>query len=147
MKPIYGLFISIGLFVLLCIGAYLIQSNAEGKYKELNIKELNEKVTNKEDFILHIRSSKLEEDQNFNTLFKLTIEEYNVPVYYIEIRDLNNTELTDVINLVSIDRTPTVAFITKGAEITKENRIVGYVNDEETKLEITNKLRRNGYIK
>jgi len=145
MKNVIGLIVTIVIFGGLCIGSYIIHNNANNCYTKLSASELSKKVADKDSFVLLVTNSRLTADQNFKEDLRLISEENNLKVYYVDVKNMDTDDLTVVMNVVSFDTVPTLAFISKGVETDRTNRLVGY--NDDTNNNITTILTKNGYLK
>ena len=112
-------------------------------YDEISYSELNEKLENKEDFILFIGSSTCSACAAYEITLNDIIEEYNVDVKYIDLSKLSDGDESALVSEFPITGTPATIFITDGDEKDTHNRIDG----NEKKSKIIEKFKENGYIK
>lgn len=138
-----------GLIICLIIVAILIaiilifKEDTNKNYNEITYTEYQEKLNNKETFILYIHQTGCTACKNFAPKFKKVINENNITVYALNLSNLTKDEQTEFYNNISIIGTPTVIFYTDGLEEDENNRIVGV----KTETIIKNKLKNMGYIK
>ncbi len=107
---------------------------------EINFDELEEKIDNKDSFILEIIQTGCSHCEEFSPRFKAVLKTNNLEAYSLNIYNLNNEEREKFNDLITISGTPTVIFFEKGKE---ENRISGAVSNEK----IEEELKESGYIK
>ena len=107
---------------------------------EINFDELEEKIDNKDSFILEIIQTGCSHCEEFSPRFKAVLKTNNLEAYSLNIYNLNNEEREKFNDLITISGTPTVIFFEKGKE---ENRISGAVSNEK----IEEELKGSGYIK
>lgn len=107
---------------------------------EINFDELEEKIDNKDSFILEIIQTGCSHCEEFSPRFKAVLKTNNLEAYSLNIYNLNNEEREKFNDLITISGTPTVIFFEKGKE---ENRISGAVSNEK----IEEELKDSGYIK
>lgn len=107
---------------------------------EINFDELEEKIDNKDSFILEIIQTGCSHCEEFSPRFKAVLKTNNLEAYSLNIYNLNNEEREKFNDLITISGTPTVIFFEKGKE---ENRISGAVSNEKIEEELT----EAGYIK
>ena len=92
-----------------------IFSEDESKYiKDINLTELNTKISNKDTFILYIKQTNCDHCREFNPNFLSALKESKLTAYALNITDLTEEENKTFDKLFSIEGTPTVLFITKG---------------------------------
>jgi Thioredoxin-related protein len=125
-------------FIMLLFGC----ANNKG-YNELTYKQLNEKIENKESFILFIGAKTCSHCELFKETVKEVNDKYKVTINYIDIDKLNSSDLNHLNNIASFSGTPTTIFITKGKEESTYNRISGNRDYDY----VVSKLKQNGYIK
>jgi len=140
MKKIITL---IGIFITILL---LAGCNSDSKYlQEISLKELYNKIENKETFILELSQDGCGHCAAFNPTFIKILEEYKVTAYYLNISNTTEDEyfqfLEDFNDNESLG-TPTVMFFVDGHEKTSMNRIIG----EASEKEIIRKLKQNKYI-
>ena len=107
---------------------------------EINFDELEEKINNKDSFILEIIQTGCSHCEEFSPRFKAVLKTNNLEAYSLNIYNLNNEEREKFNDLITISGTPTVIFFEKGKE---ENRISGAVSNKKLEEE----LKESGYIK
>ena len=134
------------LFVLFTTVLLLTGCNNNSKYlQELSLKELYNKVENKETFILEISQDGCSHCAAFNPVFKKVLEEHKVTAYYLNTSKMSETEYYNFLENFNDNEslgTPTVIFISNGHEKTTMSRIIG----EASEKEIIRKLKQNDYI-
>ena len=112
--------------------------------KEINYKEFNNLIKERESFILYIGSATCSNCIEFEPKFEGVIEENNISnTYYIDLDEFSNEDKKSFNKVVNITVTPTVVFITNGEEESGFNRINGNVSKEK----IITRLKSNDYIK
>lgn len=139
------IFIILGIVVIILfiIGFLFLFQNKNG-IVELNLTQIQEKVENKENFILVVSKTSCTYCQSYLPKLDKIAKEEKFIAYYIEIDKLSDQERETFDHLFSyISGTPTTLFIEKGEETITANRINGNVNEEKIKA----KLRLYGYIK
>ena len=107
---------------------------------EINFKDLKEKITNKDSFILEVIQTGCSHCEEFSTRFRAVLKTNNLEAYSINIYNLSDEERKEFNDLVTISGTPTVIFFDKGKE---ENKISGAVSNEKLEEE----LKESSYIK
>ena len=115
----------------------------EKYFKELTISELQEKIDNKESFILVISQTTCSHCAEYKPRIKKVLAKYEVTGYYIEKDLLNEEETTQLNNIANISGTPATIFITDGEEKSSSTRISGARSTDV----IVSRLKAMGYIK
>ncbi len=147
-KVIIGILIAV---IILAVGAMVYASivlkgnqKKEDKYfVELKIDELEEKVANKESFILVISQTTCSHCAEYKPRMKKVLAKYEITGYYIEKDLLNEEEEARLNNIANISGTPTTVFIVDGEEPSSTTRITG----AKTADAIESRLKAMGYIK
>lgn len=117
--------------------------NEDNHLIELSFEKLEEKINNKESFILVITQTKCSHCAEYKPKLKKTLTKYNITAYEIaedKLSEKNKTKLKDIAN-TSV--TPVTIFIKNGEEVNTTSRIVG--STSVTKIE--SRLKAMGYIK
>ena len=115
----------------------------EKYFKELSISELQEKIDNKESFILVISQTTCSHCAEYKPRIKKVLAKYEITGYYIEKDLLNEEETTQLNNIANISGTPATIFITDGEEKSSSTRISGARSTDV----IISRLKAMGYIK
>ncbi|MBQ4031097.1 MAG: thioredoxin family protein [Bacilli bacterium] len=115
----------------------------EKYFKELTISELQEKIDNKESFILVISQTTCSHCAEYKPRIKKVLAKYEVTGYYIEKDLLNAEETTQLNNIANISGTPATIFIIDGEEKSSSTRISGARSTDV----IVSRLKAMGYIK
>ncbi len=130
-------------------------SNKETKsYIEIDYKEYQQKLENKETFALYIGSATCSHCQDLKPILEKVITNYDLEIYYIDLNKLVVTEYIDgnkvvdetkykeVWNTSNLTGTPTIVFVSDG-KIKLFPRIVGAVSESV----LIDKLKSAGYIR
>ena len=112
-------------------------------YEEITYSEFQEKIKNKESFILFVGSKTCSACDRYKVTLNEIIKDYQVKVYYIDIANFDINEQREFLTIINFSSTPTTVFITNGEEKTVYNRIVGALPYSK----IEKKLEKAGYIK
>lgn len=112
-------------------------------YEEITYTQFQEKIKDKESFILFVGSSTCGACDKYKVTLNKIIKDYQVKVYYVDISKFDITEQREFLTVINFSSTPTTVFITDGEEKTVYNRIVGALS--YSKIEA--KLEKAGYIK
>ena len=131
------------LFLLIISLFMLTGCSGNTTYDEIDYKELNSMLDDKESFILFIGSSTCSACATYEGTLNSVIEDYGTDVKYIDLSKLSSAEESSITSQFPITGTPTTVFIEKGEEEDTHNRIVGSAK----KSKIIEKFKENGYIK
>lgn len=144
--------ISIGILAIIgaVIGLIYASTVLKGKENELdkhlvelNYSELQEKIDNKESFILVISKTDCPHCQAFKPIFKEVLSKHDIIAYEIRIDTLTKEESNKFSYIANISGTPTTIFIVNGEEKSTSTRLVGEANSDK----IETRLKALGYIK
>lgn len=120
------------------------KKEADKHLVEISIGELQEKVNNKDTFILVVTKDGCSYCESYKPVIKDVLEEYDVVAY-----ELNQTKLTTKEDqnayeelVPNITGTPTTVFFKNGEEITVSNRLIGAVKRDK----VVDRLKALGYI-
>lgn len=139
MKKIFKSLIIVMLFFITVTGC----SSTKKHITEINLEEFKEKIANKESFALYIGNEDCTHCNSYKPVLEKVLDDYNIDIYHLNNRKLDDDELSEFKTYIGISGTPTVAFIEEGEEETALNRITG----EATRDETIEKFKTNGYIK
>lgn len=132
--------------VFFCILLVTIVSGCSSKkttYTTVSLDELNEKIDNKDSFVLTIGSSSCSHCANFQPKMETVIKVHQVEVFYIDVLKLKEKEYKDFLARLNFEGTPTTIFFKDGKETSMSNRI-----DGDKKIEvIEEKMKKAGFIK
>ena len=118
------------------------QVNKDKHLVKLSFTELEEKLNNKETFILLISRSNCSHCAEYKPTLKKVLTDYDIYAYEIEQDMISDEERKKLENIASISGTPVTVFIIDGKEQSTTNRIIGPA--DEAKL--INRLKAMGYI-
>lgn len=104
--------------------------------------ELNEKLENKDTFILEVVQDGCHNCTSFTPKFEKVLDEYDLVAYTLNISIIDANDSDKFLKEYNVDGTPTVIFFKDGKETSTLKRLVGN-KDEDV---IISKLRSNGYI-
>lgn len=129
--------------ILLIITVLLLASACSSNLKSINLKKLNDKLDNKETFILYLTN----EDEYGNTL-KNTLQKVahdsELETFYVNTEKLNDEELKTLKEDFYFDESNIIIFVKEGNENTVLSRIDNvYISEEKLKTE----LKNQGYLK
>lgn len=101
------------------------------KLKNISYNELNEKMKNKETFVLYIGAANCSHCSEFKPTLEKVVKEYNLDVYYIDMATVSEEEYEAVKNKTNLQGTPTVLVVQNGKS-KYTDRIVGTKDEEST---------------
>ncbi len=107
--------------------------------REIDYSEFEEKIDNKDSFILEVIQTGCSHCEEFSPRFKAVLKTNNLEAFSINIYNLTDKELEKFDKLMTISGTPTVVFFEDGEE---SGRFSGAVSNEKLKEE----LKDAGYI-
>ena len=109
----------------------------------LNFDELENKVNNKETFILVITQTNCPHCLAYKPMLKKVLAKYDITAYEIQTDTISKEEHNKLLTIANYSGTPTTVFIQNGEEKNTANRIVG----ESSIDKIESRLKALGYIK
>ena len=127
--------------LLLCVTGCGNDKEKESTYHEITFEQLNQKITNKEDFILLIGSSDCSACAAYKNALDAVISKYNVYVNYLDVKELKDEEKAAVLPYY-YQTTPTTVYFNDGIVSDTHNRIVGAASFDD----IVADFKTNGYI-
>lgn len=101
--------------------------------KKITYDELNQKMKNKETFVLYIGSKDCSHCAEFKPTLETVIKKYKLEVYYIDMSLVSEEQYNAVKEKTGLNGTPTVLVVEKGKSKSTD-RIVG-TKDEESVIE------------
>ncbi len=117
--------------------------NEEKRLIQLKYSELEEKVNNKETFILLLSQTDCSHCAQYKPILKKVLAKHNLYAYELEINKLTKEETAKLKDIANTSGTPTTIFIENGSETNTSSRLVG----TKTSSEIERRLKSLGYIK
>ena len=118
------------------------QVNQDKHLIKLSFDDLNDKLNNKDTFILVITQTNCSHCKEYKPNLKKVLADYDIYAYEIEQDTLTSEERKKLDKIIEISGTPTTVFIINGVEQTSTNRLIGPA--DETKL--INRFKAMGYI-
>lgn len=109
---------------------------------EINMQQLEEKINNKDTFILVMTQTGCVHCQSYLPTIKKVSREYGVTFYVLNRAKLSKEEYNRLNDIANISGTPTTIFIVDGEEKTTLNRLTGSIE----KSRLVEKLISEGYI-
>jgi thioredoxin-related protein len=140
-----GLALSIGAIIAIIYAAITLnkQQEYESSYLiELSYKELEEKIKNKESFMLIYTQTTCSHCHEFKPVLKRALAKQQYYGYEIVLDKLSKEDRGKINDIANVSATPTIVFIKEGQEINSSSRLVGIRSEEE----VLNKLKYLGYI-
>ncbi len=135
-------FMFIVIFIMVVLVTIIVVLDDNTVYlNEIDYSTLENKVNNKNDFILLIKQDGCSHCQNFTPKFEKVLKKYEINAYFINITKLTNEEKIKLTKLVSFTGTPIVFFFEDGEALS--TTIDG---DKDTNV-IIGKLKATNYIK
>ena len=120
---------------------YINKPKTTGNLEQITYKEIEEKLDNKESFILVISQSTCSHCATYKPKIEQIAEEYGITVYYTNYDEEKNPEkLLKDLNLNG--STPITLFFKEGKETSILNRIEGDVS----KKKVIEKFKKMGFI-
>lgn len=110
--------------------------------KEIEYKQLKEKINNKETFILEVIQTGCSHCEEFSPRLKSILNDNHLTAFSINLKNLSDDERKELNDITTIKGTPTVVFFQKGQDQTA-HKIVGAVSNKI----VTGHLKDLGYIK
>ena len=125
------------------VGIGYLLFNSNNNLIKLDYSELENKIENKENFVVCISRTTCSHCNDYKPKLKKIANKYKINIYYTDIDKYSKTELEKFNNLISFDGgTPITIFIKNGEEKTTATRIEGDVSTDR----IIDKLKKNGFI-
>ena len=130
--------------LILIIGGLLVYNFLnKSNLKEVNIKEVIEKVNDKEDFVLCISKTTCTHCNSYKPKLDKISKKYNLEIFYIDIDKYSTEEESEFKKYISFDgSTPVTVFIKNGEEKTASNRIFGNLSYDK----VLKKIKKEGFI-
>lgn len=138
MKKII-LLISTIIVTILCLTGCTSNINT---IKEIEFSQLQEKIENKETFILEVIQTGCSHCEELSPRLKIILADNHLTAYSINLYNLTDEERKQLYDITYISGTPTIVFFTNGIE-ESDHKIVGAVSNNV----IENHLKSLHYIK
>ncbi|MBQ8659238.1 MAG: thioredoxin family protein [Bacilli bacterium] len=139
--------IALAIFGMIYIGIVNTKNekNLDKHLIEIKFSELQEKVNNKETFILVLTQTDCSHCAEYKPTFKKVLAEYDVYAYELNIAEdkITQEEKNQLKNIANTSGTPTTIFIKDGEEVSTATRLVG----NKPTSDIIKRLKAMGYIK
>lgn len=121
----------------------LVSGCSNKTYQEIDLKTLEDKINNKETFIIYIGSSTCSNCASLNPTLNKVISKYNLTIYYIDVHNLSDDENNKLLSLINYEnKTPRIYFITNG-----EHDDINVIKGNQAYETLINDFKDHGYIK
>ncbi len=147
MKKNNKTFISIIIIFIAILSILLINytlTPKEGSLTNITYKEIQEKLNNKEDFILVISKSNCSHCATYKQKLTTIAKYYNIYIYYINYDLETKNDQKDLFKKLNFNKaTPTTMFFRKGKETSLMDRLEGDLSSNK----VIEKFKKMGFIK
>jgi len=130
------------LMILFILGITLITGCGNKGYTEVNYNELEQKLENKDNFVLVIGSETCGACANYEITMKKVINKNNVEIFYLDLHALSDDDYAKAYSKFVFQSTPTTVFIKDGKETTTYDRIIGSAGYND----VVEALKKHGMI-
>lgn len=120
----------------------IVGCTKKASIKNTSYDEIMRKINNNETFILALINNEDKEYKTFNNNLKTIVKDYNINVSYLNVNNLNTTQLEEIKAIVNYEDTPILVYIKEGIEDNPNNRIIGDISIDRM-IEI---FKNAGYI-
>lgn len=110
---------------------------------EISLNQLEEKMNNKETFIIFFGSTTCSHCKDFQPTLNQVIKDYDVTIYYLNVHNLSKEENNELLNLINYGSSTPQLYFVKDGEYSQYNKLSG----ARSYKEVVEKLKKNGYIK
>lgn len=121
---------------------FLTGCNNDSEYTNLSFNELQEKLNNKDSFVLVLGSSTCSACAQYEKTMKKVIKDEKVEIFFLDLNKLSEEEYSKVYSKYVVNTTPTTIFIKEGFETSTYDRIVGAKGYSE----IVENLKKHGFV-
>ena len=108
----------------------------------IKVSDLQEKIKNKDSFILVVSQTGCSHCEQYLPELDRTLDEYDLQANVINLTNLKDEEENTLKQMISYTGTPTTYFFIDGQEKTTLNRFVGYASKDK----LVERLQTLGYI-
>jgi thioredoxin-like negative regulator of GroEL len=109
---------------------------------ELSYNELEEKINNKESFVVVFTQSQCAHCHEYKPILKRTLAKVELYAYEIVLDKLSKEEGSKLNDIANVSQTPTTVFIKNGQEINSTSRLLGVQNEDK----LIKRFKTFGYI-
>ena len=129
--------------ILICFLSLLLLVGCSNKeYTEISYNDLENKLNNKDSFVLLIGSDTCSACTIFKETMQDVMKDTNVEIFYVNLNALNDEEYSKLYSKYVVKSTPTTIFISEGEETSTYDRIIGAANYDK----VIDSLKKHGYI-
>ncbi len=129
--------------ILICfLSLFLLVGCGKKEYTELSYAELENKLNNKDSFVLLIGSDTCLACAIYQETMQDVMKDTNVEIFYVNLHALSDEDYSKIYSKFVVNSTPTTIFISEGEETSTYDRIVGAANYEK----VISSLEKHGYI-
>ncbi|MBR3161213.1 MAG: thioredoxin family protein [Bacilli bacterium] len=135
--------------IVIIITAFLLinsinNNNSNNSLKELNYKEITEKLNNKDSFVLVISRTTCSHCVDYKPKLKNIADEHSIDIYYVDYDTESKKNQEKLFEKFDLDgSTPITIFIKKG----KQTNIFDRIEGDVSKNKVVKKLKELKYIK
>jgi thioredoxin-related protein len=144
-----NLWLCVIILLVIILGVFLVyklafknDSDGSDSVISIGISDLENKIENKDTFILVITQTDCSHCKQYLPELRRTLKKYDIVAYELDVQKLDSDEKTTLAKYVNFSGTPTTLFYTDGEEKTTLNRLVGYAAESK----IVERLKSLGYI-
>ena len=112
------------------------------EYTELSYIDLENKLNNKDSFVLLIGSDTCSACASYEKTMQEVMKDTNVEIFYVNLNALSNEDYAKIYSKFVVNSTPTTIFISEGEETSTYDRIIGAANYDK----VISSLEKHGYI-
>lgn len=142
-KRILIVFITCILLLGIVLTIYFISDSKKGELIKLSYNDIEEKINNKESFVLCISQSTCTHCETYKPRLERVASKYGIDLYYSDVDLYNEKDSEKFDKLFYFSGTPVTIFIENGEEKTTANRLSGAVSYDK----LVKKLKENNFIK
>lgn len=129
--------------VLICaLSLLLLVGCGKKEYTELSYIDLENKLNNKDSFVLLIGSDTCSACASYEKTMQEVMKDTNVEIFYVNLNALSNEDYAKIYSKFVVNSTPTTIFISEGEETSTYDRIIGAANYDK----VISSLEKHGYI-
>jgi len=128
--------------LILILILFLLVGCGKSGYTNIDYNGIQEKVNNKETFAFVIGSKTCSACAQYKVTMENIINDYKIPIYFVELDDMSDTEYAKLKSHYYFTSTPTTVFIKEGQEASQD-KIIG----TEDYSKVVEKLKKFKIIK
>ena len=141
-----GVIISLGAIFAIVYAAITLNKQEEIQKSylvELTYNELEEKIKNKDSFVLVFTQSQCSHCHEYKPILTRTLAKVELYAYEIVLDKLAKEDKAKLNDIANVSQTPTTVFIKDGEEINSSSRLIGSQPDDK----LITRFKTFGYIK